>query len=190
MRNIGNVDAHLPQSVLKLLYRQSVVEVLGIFRVDGACECVAEVLALGIVLGSDFGRNLLGSLLHILGIFIRQTVLCENSVHLDIVVARFTQYVNHLANHIAVVLVGPFHNLHHSIVAVLAALQLASRNYDAVGKHVAWRDKSAKVVVDGESSHEGVLGSFQNLNHLRLVDVVLASCHARIAHVVARQSPH
>ena len=49
--HVGYVYAYLPKSVLKLLYRQRVVEVLGVLRVDGAGESVAEVLAFGIVFG-------------------------------------------------------------------------------------------------------------------------------------------
>ena len=85
MAHVGNVYAYLPQSV------------------DGAGESVAEVLAFGIVFGCYLSRNLLGSLLHILRILVRQAVLREDSVHLDIVVASLAQHVHHLANHIAMV---------------------------------------------------------------------------------------
>ena len=50
MAHVGDMHAHLPEAVLQLLDGQRVVEVLGVLRVDGARERVAEVLALGIVL--------------------------------------------------------------------------------------------------------------------------------------------
>ena len=136
--HVGNVYAYFPKTVIKLLYRQGVVEVLGVLRVDSACEGVAEVLAFGIVFGRNLSRNLLCSLLHVLRILVRQSVLCEDSVHLYVVVASLAQHVHHLANHVAMILIGPFHDVHHCVVAVLAALQLAARNDDAVGKHVGW----------------------------------------------------
>ena len=138
MAHVGYVYAYLPKSVLKLLYRQRVVEVLGVLRVDGAGESVAEVLAFGVVFGCNLSRNLLGSLLHVLRILVRQAVLCKYCVHLNVVVASLAKYVHHLAYHIAMVLVGPFHDVYDSVVAVLSALQLASRNDDAVGKYVGW----------------------------------------------------
>ena len=47
---VSDMDTHLPQSVLQLLYRQSVIEVLGVFRVYGASEDITEVFPLGKVL--------------------------------------------------------------------------------------------------------------------------------------------
>ena len=190
MAHVGYVYAYLPKSVLKLLYRQRIVEVLGVLRVDGAGESVAEVLAFGIVFGCYLSRNLLGSLLYVLRILVRQTVLCKYSVHLNIVVASLAQHVHHLAYHIAMVLVGPFHDVNDSVVAVLAALQLASRNDDAVGKYVGWRDEGAQVVVERQSSDERILRTFEYFDNLRLLDMVLASCHTCETHAVAGQCPH
>ena len=190
MAHVGYVYAYLPQPVLKLLDRQRVVEVLGVLRVDGAGEGVAEVLAFGIVFGRYLSRNLLGSLLHVLRILIRQAVLCKDSVHLDVVVASLAQHVHHFAYHISMVLVGPFHDVNDSVVAVLATLQLASRNDDAVGKYVGWRDEGAQVVVERQSSDERILCTLEYFDNLRLLDMVLASCHTCESHAVAGQSPH
>ena len=122
VRHIGDVHAHLPESVLQLSDGERVVEVLRILRVDGAGEHVAEVLALGIVRRCYLCRNLLGSLLHVLRILIRQAVLREDGVHLHVVVARLAEHVDNLADHVAVILVGPLHDAHYGVVAVLATL--------------------------------------------------------------------
>ena len=145
MRHVGDVNAHLPKSVLELSDRERVVEVLCVLRVDGAGEDVAEVLALGVVLRRYLCRNLL---LHVLRILIRQAILCEDGVHLHVVVASLSEHVHHFANHVAVVLVGPLDDAHHGVVTVLAAFQLAARNDYAVSQHVCRRDERAEVVVE------------------------------------------
>ena len=136
VRHVGDVNAHLPESVLELSDGERVVEVLCILRVNGAGEDIAEVLALGVVLRRYLRRNLLGSLLHVLRILIRQAVLREDGVHLHVVVASLSEHVDNFANHVAVILVGPFHDAHHSVVTVLATFQLSARNDDAVRQHV------------------------------------------------------
>ena len=114
----------------------------------------------------------------------------EDGVHLHVVVASLSEHVHHFANHVAVVLVGPLDDAHHGVVTVLAAFQLAARNDYAVSQHVCRRDERAEVVVERESSDEGVLGALQNSYHLRLLYVVLAASHASEAHAVAGESPH
>ena len=72
---------------LELTERQGIIEVLGIFGVDGTSPHVSEVLTALDFLGSDARFNLVGSLLHVLGIPVRQSVLRQDGVHLHVVVA-------------------------------------------------------------------------------------------------------
>ena len=116
---------------------QRIVEVLGILRIDGAGKDIAEILTAPDFLRGNARINLLGSLLHILRILIRQTVLRQDGVHLDGVVALFSEHVNHLANHVLRLSRRPLDNLHHRLVASLAALQFLLGNKDVVGKDVS-----------------------------------------------------
>ena len=45
-------------------------------------------------------------------------------------------------------------------------------------------------MVERQPSYESVLGTFEYFNNLRLLDMVLASCHTCKTHTVARQCPH
>ena len=67
-------------------------------RVDGEGGHLAEVLTTGYLFGSNIGRQLLSRLLYLLRIGVGQSVLCQDGVHLGIVLALLTQYVHYLAN--------------------------------------------------------------------------------------------
>ena len=54
VRNIGDVNTHLPIAILQSLNTQGIVEVFGVFRVDGAGENLSEVFSLLVVLLCDF----------------------------------------------------------------------------------------------------------------------------------------
>ena len=54
VRNISDVDTHLPVAVLQSLNTQGIIEVFGVFRVDGAGENLSEVFSLLVVLLCDF----------------------------------------------------------------------------------------------------------------------------------------
>ena len=99
MADISDVDANFP--VLALLTNaQRIVEVLGVLGVDGASEDLAEVLTARYLLRSNARLNLLGGLLDMLGIVVRQTILCKDGVHLYIVVALFAQHVDDLTDNV------------------------------------------------------------------------------------------
>ena len=89
MRNIGNMHTNLPQLAL-FADAQCIIEVLGILGVNGTGKHLAEVLATSNLLGGDARIYLLGSLFHMLGIGIGQSILCKDGMHLDIVIALLT----------------------------------------------------------------------------------------------------
>ena len=184
------MNAHLPESARELLNGQGIVEILGIARVDGAGEHVAEVFPLPIVLLGDFTGNLLGGLLHRFRIFIGQSVLRQYGVHLHIVVAALAQDVHHLAHRILALAVGPLRDAHHSLVVGLAPFGLATRNDDVVGKHIGLRHEIGYVPVHLQPAHKGVFGTVEHLYHLRLLDVILAAGHKGNLHPVAAERTH
>ena len=190
MRHVGYVHSHLPQAVAEPPYGQCVVEVLGVVRVDGAREGLPEVLPLLQILLCYLARYLVGGVLHSLGILVGQSVLCEDGVHLDVVVARRTEHVCHLSYHVTVVAVGPLHYPHHRLVAVLASFKLAARYYDACRQGAVLRYEVGDVAVGAQPSHESVLGALYYLYHLSLFYVVPPARHDRHPHPVSRQRPH
>jgi hypothetical protein len=190
MAHIGDVHADLIEPVVKLLDREGVVEVLGILRVDGAGPRIAEVLTLSHILVSDLARNLIGSILHFLRILVRQAVLCENSVHLHIVVARLSKYIHYLADNILVLTVRPCRDLHHGLVVGLSAFELVLRNENILCKGVLRRDEERDILVDTQTAHKLVFGTLQDLDDLRLLDMLGAARHHRHAHAVTREGRH
>ena len=53
--DISNVHTYFPQAILYFTDRESIVEVLGIFRVDGESSYIPEVLALGNLFDGNLG---------------------------------------------------------------------------------------------------------------------------------------
>ena len=120
--HVGDVYAHLPQSAVERTDAQRVVEVLGITRVNGEGHHLTHVLTLGQLLCTDARKQLVGSLLYGCGVLVGQSVLCQDGVHLGIVLARLAQDIDDMAHGVLCVL-GPFGYLHHGLVAVLALLE-------------------------------------------------------------------
>ena len=97
MADVGDVYAYFPQLSF-LLDTEGIVEVFGILGVDGAGPNIAEVLTTADFLRCDTRFYILCGILHSFWILVRQTILCENGVHLHIVVAFLSQYVDDLAD--------------------------------------------------------------------------------------------
>ena len=184
VRHIGDVYAHLPRAVVEAAQRQGVVEVLRVVRVDGEGRHAAEVLAPRHLLLRDVGRELLGGALHALGIFVGQSELREYGVHLGVVVALLSEQVHHLA-HRALRVVGPLHDLHHRLVARLAALELVLGYEDVVGQRAAFRHEEAVSALHLQVSDEGVGGALHDLGHFGLAGVAGPAGQHHYAHAVA-----
>ncbi len=109
--------ADLPYTVARLADRQRVVEVLGIGRVDRECGHATEVAARGALLVRYLAAHGLGGRRYLLVETVRQIVLGQNGVHLSVVIARRTQYIDDLALGQARALV-PRYDAHGHLVAV------------------------------------------------------------------------
>ena len=71
MRYIGDVYTYFPQSRFQLPDGKGIIEVLGVFRVDGEGYHFPAVFTFRIVFGSDFSRNLFGGCFYVLRVSIR-----------------------------------------------------------------------------------------------------------------------
>ena len=65
------MNTYLPVTILQSLDTEGIIKVLGILRVDGAGEYLAEVLSFFVILFCDFAAYLVGCIFYILWIFIR-----------------------------------------------------------------------------------------------------------------------
>ena len=162
--HVGNVYTHLPKSVLQRTNGEGIIKVLGIARVDGKGGYTTEVLTLSNLLGRNLCRNTVGSLLDLLGIDIRQAKLCQDGVHLRIVLARLTQDILHHAEGV-LGLFGPLHYLDHRLVAVAPTLQVLLGDKDVVGQGAILCDQEGISTGHLQRTHKGIVGALQNLHH-------------------------
>ena len=184
------MHTHLIESFVEFLDGEGIVKVFGVGRVNGASPCIAEVLSLSNVFGRDLARDLLRGLLHVLGILIRQTVLCENGAHLGIVLSSLAEHVDDLTNRVFVVFVRPLDDLHEHLVVGLSALEFFLRNKDVLREGAVLRDTEGNVAVHTQPADKGVLGTAENLDDLGFLDMFLAACHERHPYTVARKCRH
>ena len=101
------MHSDLPQSAIEFAYGQCIVKVLRIMRVYGTGKDIAEVLSAVYLLLRYHVANLVGSIFHRLRIFIRQTVLSQNSIHLSVIFAAFTENIDYFCHYITTLAVRP-----------------------------------------------------------------------------------
>ena len=188
--DIGNMDAYFPQALTCCTQRQGIVEVFGILGVDGAGEHVTEVFTTGNFIGSDTRFYLLGSILYSLRIFIRQSVLCQDSVHLHVIITFLTQHVNHFTHNILRFLRRPLGDFHDSLVTCLTAFQFLLGNQDVLGKDSTLGNEEGKIALHFQLTHCLIHLMRQHLDHHSLLDMILTASHHRHTDTVAIQSKH
>ena len=131
---------------------------------------------------------MVGCFLHVLGIFIGQTILGENSVHFHVILSLYAQHVHNLSYRVLLLIVRPFGDFHYRLLTRLAFLQLAPGNNNVGGKHVILRYKVSDILAHTQLAHKGILGPLQHLDDLRLADMVLSSGKVGKTHAVTCQS--
>ena len=184
MADVGYVDAHLPQPLLDFAEAEGVVEVLCVGWVDGEGEDVAHVDSAGYLFFGNARRELLGSLLHLCWIGVRQSVLSQDSVHLGGVLACLAEDVNDLANRV-LCLVGPLHDAHHGLVARLALLEVLLGDEDVVGQRAVLCEEVGIALLHLQGSHEGLVATLEYFSDGSLADVVFPAGQERDLHRVA-----
>ena len=96
-------------------------------------------------MGRDARVYLLGSILDVLGILVRQSVLCQYGVHLHVIVALLAQYVDDFADDVLRVFRRPLGNAYHGFLAILAALQLLLGYQDVVDEDITFCNEEGEV---------------------------------------------
>ena len=158
--------------------------------VNGACPYVAEILTFGYILWSYLTGNLICSLFHLLRIAVGQTVLCQYGVHLCVILTCRTQYVNHLSDDSLRVSRRPRDNLHHSLVARLTTLQLATWDDDVAGEDIAIEVEECYLRIHLQRSHEGIPLMRQDFCNHCLLDMVTPTCHHGHPDTITVHRPH
>ena len=176
--------AHFPQAVAGRADGEGIVKVLGVVRVDGEGEHVAEVLAACDFFGRDARLELFGGILHSLGIVVGQSEFGQDGVHFGIVLSLPAQDVDHLSDG-ALRLFGPFHDFHHGLVARLSALELVLGDEDVGGQRAAFGDEEAVALFHLQETDEGVLGAADDFDDFGFAGVSRPAGHHGDAHAVA-----
>ena len=165
MRYIGNVHTYFPQSFSCLPYRKCIVEILGIYRINGECGDRAEILTLGNLLLCDVCRQLGGSLLYGFGIFIRQAILGKNSIHLCIVLTALSKDIDNFTHRILAVH-RPLDQFHHSLITVLSTLEHILWNEYIAGHHTILCYEEGIMSLYMQFSDKCIMDTLYNLHNL------------------------
>ena len=168
------MHAHLPLAVPQLTDGQRIVEVLRIGRVDGKRRNATEVYASGDLIGWYLVRDLVSRLFHHLRVAVRQTELHQDSVHLRIVITCGAQYLNDLTHRVTVSL-RPLRDPHNRLVASLSTLQAILRDEDIIHQQTVVDLQEGIILRDLQLTHEGVMSTLQDVQHLPLLDASLAA---------------
>src|SRR5699024_8775121 len=116
--NVGDMYAHFPPVLPYGTYRERIVEILGIGRVDGKGRHAPEVAAAGDFFGGYRFRYGVGRTLHLFGIPVRQIELGQYGVHFGIVVARGAQHIDDFTRR-RLGVGRPLLYPHHDLIAVV-----------------------------------------------------------------------
>ena len=136
MADISDMYTNLVLSVCDGTKTQCIVKVLSILGVDGTGKHLTEVLTTTNLLWGDARIYFLSSLFNMLRIFVRESVLCQDGMHLHIVVAFLTQHVNHFAHDILGILRRPLGDFDNCLFTGLSTFQFLFRYQDIMHEDV------------------------------------------------------
>ena len=188
MGYVGDVDADFIVAIGKFFERNGIVEILGVGRINGEGESVAEIFAvfelvflfklllprLGLLL--DFGREV-----HF------ETAFKHDANHLCIVFAGNSDDADYFA-HGTLRGVLPFGNPCLDFVALLGIQSLARRDEDIpVHPLVVRHDERAGIVLL-ENADEFHLVSLDDFHHLGLLPALkLRACNLNLHHIAVKR---
>ena len=111
-------------------------------------------------------------------------------MHLSIVLANLSQYVNHFTHNVLRFLRRPLCNLYHRLIIRLTPLQFLLGDEDIVYEQVPIGNQEGKIAFHLQSSHHLVVSPANNLRDHCLLDMLLASGHHRNLYTVAIECKH
>ena len=177
MGDVGDMYAHLVVPVLKPAERERVVEVLGVGRVDGEGEAVAEILAPLEVFGAYLVGNLVGGVLHLGFETVRQVEFGEDGVHLGVVEPGHSEHVADVAEGVVLSPAPAFDDcgdLHSGLGAFGGGLCGIDR--DVVGHGAALHEHPRLVSGGMVYADEGSAGALEYLHHFAFAAALAVAC--------------
>ncbi len=140
---------------LRRLQRQRIVKILGIHGVNGEGRHVPEITTAFELFCRDCVRNRIGRGEHVIGKFIRQSVLREDGVHLDFMIARLAQNLHHPSRR-GIARIVPTHHLDDDLLAIFSALQML-RSDEKVRVQPLVRRIAKRIIPDSFQHHHVLL---------------------------------
>ena len=184
------MHTHFPETTLQLTDRKSIVEVLGILGVDGTGEHITHILTTVDLLLGDGSIDLLCRLLHILRILVRQVILGKDGMHLGIVLTRLSEDIHHRTDDVLMFVVRPLYHLYHRLVVGLTTLQLTLGDDDVVDKSRILGHQEGHILLHPQTTYNLVTTALYDLDHHRLLDMLVTTSHIRHLHTVAVHRRH
>ena len=184
MRYVGNMHSHFPGCGGEFSKRKGIVKIFGIFRVDGYGKHIAEIFTLGYFFFIDLYRDQIGRFLHVFGIFVRQSVLCQNGVHFGGVVARFAQHVNHFSDGI-IGFFRPLHNFNHHFIAVFGSVEFIHGDKNIVCQKLAVHYQKREIFLHFQHTNKTALSTLKNLDNRSFGVGSFSFCQQLYANAVA-----
>ena len=157
-------------------------------RVNGACPYIPEVLTPGTFFIGYGIWNLVGSIFHLFRIFVWQIVLCEDGVHLCLVLTFLAKNVNNFCNDVALFVVRPRNDFRHSHIICLAPFELFLGDDDVCGDIIVLWNQESKSFFHFQFTYKLVFLALDNFRNLCFAYVVAFTRHHHYAHLVTLHS--
>ncbi len=184
VRNVGNVNAHFPQTIVEATNGERIVKIFCIGRVDGECADLAHIDAASNLFRSDTSIDFFGSGFRLCRIFVRQSKFCQNGMHFGLVIAHFAKHFHYFADRIFG-FVAPLHNTPDALLTIFCAMQFVERNKQVVNQLFAIDIQESNRRFHLQNAHKRALSALQNLNHFAFRLAIFAARIEHHLHMVA-----
>src|SRR5690606_20760706 len=180
------MHAYFVVAIGQLFERDGVVEILGIFGVDGKGGYLAEVAAPGGFFGWYSGAESRGFRFH--GFWKRQweTEIGQYSIHFGVVLAFFTQHEGNLTHRI-LALAWPFGDGYHYFLAVFGPVQIGQGYEDIVQHFAVVRVEERKAGGYGDGAGKLRTRTFQYFHHFAFLTLAASFFVRMYFYAVAMQ---
>ncbi len=189
VRDVGDVDAQLPGAVVFAGEADGVVVVLGVVGVDGADQLAGQVKPLGLLaLRIEGSRHFARGIEDVLRELLRQAVLDDGAVQVDVLLARIAEHLGDDALGPAAV-VGEAGDLDDDLLARLDVLAAGIRHGNRFRATLAvWEDEPLALELPDGACESGLttLDDVEDPAFVHLLAVALARRDDLGPHHVAR----
>ena len=168
------------------MHRQSIVKVLGICGVDGEGSSMAHISASSKLIGSYTTIYTLRSTLNLLLEVVREVELCQDGVHLGIVISCLAEALNELTIRQTFAL-GPLRNTHNDLIAILNLGVTTTRKVYICSKATAVGGDKDCIRSNLSDTHIGLRATLQHLDNSTLKFAITRATSNNQRHPIAIQ---